>query len=126
MQCEFAANAVCNEIVPLVCRELSAAGFRVEQSFDLRSALDLVPDRACPHHGTALCDCQYNVLLVYGQAPAPASLIVHGHDRQCWIVLADDPNGHAASGLAANIVRSLAAAHVIAIGPALGLSQEKP
>lgn len=126
MQREFAANAVCNEIVPLVCRELSAAGFRVEQSFDLRSALDLVPDYACPHHGTALCDCQYSVLLVYGQAPAPVSLIVHGHDRQCWIVVADDPNGHAASRLAANIVRSLAAAHVIATRPALGLSQKEP
>lgn len=113
MQREFTVNNDCDEIVPIICHELVAAGFRVEQSFDLRSALTLVPNCACPHHGTALCDCQYNVLLVYGRAQAPASLIVHGHDHRCWIALADDPNGQAVPGLAADIIQTLAVAHLI-------------
>lgn len=112
---EFTVNQTCNEIVPTIQRELNAAGFRVEQSFDLRSALTLVPNCACPHHGTALCDCQYNVLLIYGQEQLPTSLIVHGHDQQCWIALADDPNGCVASRFAADIVRALASAHLITI-----------
>jgi hypothetical protein len=113
LQREFTVNKTCNEIVLTIRRELSAAGFRVEQSFDLRSALTLVPNCTCPHHGTALCDCQYNVLLIYGRALTPASLIVHGHDHQCWIALADDPNGQAAPELAADILRTLASARLI-------------
>jgi hypothetical protein len=70
----------CDEIVPIISCELDKAGFYVEQSFDLRSALALVPNCTCPHHGTALCDCQNKVLLVYGQAKTPATLVVHGHD----------------------------------------------
>ena len=115
MQREFTVNRTCNEIVPTIRRELSAVGFRVEQSFDLRSALGQVPNCTCPHHGTSLCDCQYNVLLIYGQAQMPASLIVHGHDHQCWIALADDPNGQVAPGLVADILRTLAGAHLITI-----------
>jgi len=113
VQREFTVNSDCDEIVPIVRRELVTAGFRVEQSFDLRSALTLVPYCTCPHHGTALCDCQYNVLLVYGRAQTPASLIVHGRDHQCWITLADDPNGQTAPGLAADIIQALAVARLI-------------
>ncbi len=115
---EFIVNQTCNEIVPIVQRELATAGFRVEQSFDLRSALTLVPNCTCPHHGTALCDCQYHVLLVYGPAPVPASVIVHGRDHQCWIALAEDPNGSVATRLTADIVRSLARVHLITIDQA--------
>lgn len=109
---EFTANQPCEKLVGEIVRALSAAGFRVEQSFDLRSALTLVPDCTCPHHGTALCDCQYNVLLIYGEAPAPATLIVHGHDNQCWIALSDDPNGRAASALSIEISDALAEVHL--------------
>jgi hypothetical protein len=118
VQREFTVNQTCDEIVPAIRRELAAAGFQVAQSFDLRSALTLVPNCTCPHHGTALCDCQYNVLLIYGQVAMPASLIVHGHDQQCWIALADDPNGCETTRLAADIVRALASAHLITINEA--------
>ena len=113
MQRGFSVSQTCDEMVPAIRRELAAAGFRVEQSFDLRSALALVPNCTCPHHGTALCDCQYNVLLIYGQTPMPASLIVHGHDHHCWIALADDPNGRDTTRLTAEIIQTLAGAHLI-------------
>ncbi len=110
---EFLVNQACDEIVPIIRRELGLAGFCVEQSFDLRSALALVPDCTCPHHGTALCDCQYNVLLVYGQAKTPATLVVHGHDRQCWITLPDLPSGSAAPALEADIAQIVAVIQLI-------------
>lgn len=88
---EFSANLPCEKIVAEICRELNAAGFHVVQSFDLRSARALFPACTCPRHGTAQCDCEYSVLLVYGREPAPETLIVYGHDAQCWIALADNP-----------------------------------
>lgn len=119
MQREYTVNVTSGEIVLAVQRELDKAGLRVEQSFDLRSALAFVPDCTCPHHGTALCDCHYNVLLVYGCGQmTPASLIVHGHDHQCWITLADPPDDESDSTLAVEIVRTLAGARLITIDKA--------
>lgn len=118
MHREFTVNLACDEMIPVIRRELAAAGLRVEQSFDLRSALAQVPTCTCPHHGTARCDCEYNVLLVYGQASTPFSLVVHGHDHQCWIALADEPGGRAVPGLANQVVQVLAAARLLTIDQA--------
>lgn len=103
----------CEEIVAETLRQLSAAGFHVAQSFDLRSARALFPGCACPHHGTALCDCQYSVLLIYEQAAAPETLIVHGHGVWCRILLADNPSREATSQLASQIAQVLVAAGLI-------------
>lgn len=105
---ELVLNRACREVVPVLHRALRAAGLRVEQSFDLRSALADVPACTCPHHGTARCDCQYNVLLVYGQASIPVSVIVHGHDDRSWIALADYSEVGAVSELVAQIMQTLA------------------
>ena len=111
---EFTINASCDEIVGSIRQVLHDAGWRVEQSFDLRAALALVPNCTCPHHGTDLCDCQYNVLLVYRQAmSALVTLVAHGHDGQCWLVLADPPDGRTTADLEVEIVQALAAAHLI-------------
>jgi hypothetical protein len=103
---ELVVDRACHEVVAILQGALRAAGFRVEQSFDLRSALAGAPTCACPHHGTARCDCQYNVLLVYGQTGVPVSLIVHGHDARTWIVLAGYSD--AAAELAAQITQAVA------------------
>jgi hypothetical protein len=109
----FSANLPCEEIVGEIHRELNAAGFHVAQSFDLRSARALLPSCTCPHHGTALCDCQYSVLRIYGQTSAPETLVIHGHDARCWIVIADNPNGRGTPYLVSEIVQVLAAARLI-------------
>ena len=111
----FSANLPCEEIVAEIQRDLRIAGFYVAQSFDLRSARALLPNCACPYHGTALCDCQYSVLLIYGQTSAPETLVIHGHDARCWIVLADNPNGRVTPNLASEIVQVLAAARLISL-----------
>lgn len=71
---------------------LREAGYRVQRSFDLRSALETaLPDCGCPHHGTAACDCQYAVLLVYAERGTPTTLVVHGRDGRFWLVFAEHP-----------------------------------
>jgi hypothetical protein len=45
---------------------------------------------------------------------------VHGHDHQCWIALADDPNGRETTRLTAEIIQALAGAHLITINEADG------
>jgi len=113
---EFAVYLPCDKSVAAVCQSLGAAGLRVEQSFNLRAALTLVPNCTCPHHGTAMCDCQYIVLLVYGQALlAPVTIVAHGRDNQSWITVSDPQNGWASASLSLEIVQALAAAHLITL-----------
>ncbi len=101
------------EIVAEICRALAAAGFRVVPSFDLQSARDRFPDCACPRHGTALCDCQYRVLLVYGRTAAPAALILYGHDARYWISFTDGADPAPGYDLMPEIVRALADARLM-------------
>ena len=69
---------------------------RVMQTFDLRLTSPLKPGYCtCPHHGTNECDCQMVVVLVYGKAAEPATLILHGNDGQTWLAIADDPRQRA-------------------------------
>ena len=71
---------------------LSQAGYRVQQSFDLGSALEFaLPDCGCPHHGTAACDCHYAILLVYTDRGHPITLVIHGRDGYAWLVFAEHP-----------------------------------
>ena len=79
----------CDEALPRVSQQLSEAGFRTVQTFDLHSAMTNTHGCSCPNHGTEECDCQMVVLLVYRAAAAPVSLILHGNSGQTWISLAD-------------------------------------
>ena len=72
----------CETVIRQVTENLAAAGLRVVRSFDLRSACASFADNVCPHHGTAPCDCQLVVLLIYGVMITPVSLILHGHRGQ--------------------------------------------
>ena len=89
-------------------RSLESAGLRVQQSFDLRSALTLAPHCHCPHHGTEQCNCQYGVLLAYGQGAGPATLLVHGRDELVWLTVASASSSPSTRDLESAIVRALA------------------
>lgn len=111
---EISVNRPCKEVVSAIRKALGAADFRIEQSFDLRAALALVPGCTCPHHGTAQCTCEYNVMLVYGKySPVPVTLVAHGRDAQSWITLADSPNGAGDVELVADIMQTLMFAPLI-------------
>jgi hypothetical protein len=102
----FSANRPYHELLPWLKQRLSRAGLLVIQTFDLKSARVDLEDCPCPHHGTSKCDCQMMVLLVYGKAPEPATLILHGNDGQSWLSLVDTPAQHADPSTQASIERA--------------------
>jgi hypothetical protein len=79
----------CDETLKWAQMQLSRAGLRAMQTFDLHSArhhsLEGCP---CPNHGTNACDCQMVVMLVYGETTEPVTLILHGNDGKTWISFA--------------------------------------
>ena len=84
-------NVSCSEVLHRLQRAIVATGLRVIETFDLQNARLGNTDCTCPNHGTAACDCQMVVLMVYGETGAPAMLMLHGNDGQTWIALLDDP-----------------------------------
>jgi hypothetical protein len=79
----------CDEVAAELAQTLAQNGYGVNRSFDLHSARTAHAHCDCPHHGTALCDCQYVVLLVYEAGGEPITVLVHGRDGQTTIALAD-------------------------------------
>ena len=72
--------ATCEQTVSALTATLAQYGYRVERSFDLRSALDAHGDCPCPHHGTIHCTCQYVVLLIYEVASLAPPALVTAHE----------------------------------------------
>ena len=72
---------------------LNRHGFRVVRSFDLRSALSTHADCACPYHGTAQCNCQFVVLLVYSEASDPIVVTAHSRDAQARVQIVRPAGG---------------------------------
>lgn len=79
----------CGEVCRQAQTKLAQAGLRAVQTFDLRSARHALSECPCPHHGTAECDCQMVVLLVYGKAGEPLTLILHGNQGVTWVSFAE-------------------------------------
>ena len=69
---------------------MTRQGLLVVRSFDLRTARGARDGCACPYHGTAECTCQYVVLLVYGEADAPATLTIHGQEARARVQIVHD------------------------------------
>ena len=104
----FSADGPYNDVLPWLKQQLSGAGLRVMQTFDLRLTTPLrLGDCSCPHHGTEQCDCQMVVLLVYGSAPEPVTLVLHGNDGQTWLSLVDQPSQHADTKIVSAIRQAL-------------------
>ena len=68
--------------IKAVMTTLARHGLYVTRSFDLRSALTTHGGCECPHHGTAQCNCQFVVLLVYGEAAEPVVITMHSRDNR--------------------------------------------
>jgi hypothetical protein len=85
----LSTNCPCDEALSTVNQQLKDAGLRTVQTFDLHSAMSGTHGCSCLNHGTEECDCQMVVLLVYGGAVEPETLILHGDSKRTWISLAD-------------------------------------
>jgi hypothetical protein len=81
----------CHEAIGWTIQQLSKAGLEVNRTFDLQEARVSHPDCPCPHHGSEICNCQINVLLVYQRAQPPASLLLHSFQETTWLYLVDTP-----------------------------------
>jgi len=80
-----------DEAVKTICEALRSHGFYVLRSFDLRLALTAAEVGCeCPHHGTEKCDCQFVVLLIYGEAAEPLTLTTHSHNNQTRVQIVRD------------------------------------
>lgn len=82
-------DSSCDQALQMTKTQLSEAGLSVVQTFNLNTARLGLHNCCCPNHGTEACDCQMIVLLVYGEAPEPATLVLHGNNGQTWISIAD-------------------------------------
>lgn len=102
----------CDVVVKTVRLNLAGQGMTTVRSFDLRSALAAHSDCPCPHHGTAGCDCQFVVLLVYGQANRPVVVTIHGHDGRTEMRIVDDAVSPADPRLAEQVAAALLGAAV--------------
>ena len=80
----------CDETLKWAKKQLSQASLRAVQTFDLNAARIGVHDCSCPNHGTDECDCQMVVLLVYGTAQEPVTLILYGSNGQTWLSTVDE------------------------------------
>ncbi len=85
----LALDQIGDQVLAFVNQQLTGAGFRVVQTFDLQAARLTHADCPCPHHGTDKCNCQMIVLLVYGEHPDPATLVIHGQDGKTCLSLAN-------------------------------------
>jgi len=80
-----------DEAVKTITEALCGHGFYVLRSFDLRSAMTAAEVGCeCPHHGTEKCDCQFIVLLIYGDATEPLTLTTHSHNHQTRVQIVRD------------------------------------
>jgi hypothetical protein len=113
----------CDQATQVVAQRLAGCGLQVVRSFDLRQAGKLPAASAagtnerltptpptgchCPLHETESCDCQMVIMLVYGQASTPATLMAHGHDGVTWFTLVDTPEQRPLPSLVKSITTAL-------------------
>lgn len=88
----FTLNLNWDTALSQVTSALEKGGLQVLRSFDLRAARAVYTDYSCPHHGTAGCDCQLVVLLVYEENQPPVTLVAQGYDQQSSFFLVDVPS----------------------------------
>lgn len=103
----LALEQTCEHVQAWVNQQLTGAGFRVVQTFDLNVARLAHPECPCPHHGTEECNCQMIVLLVYRKKSAPVTLMIHGQDDKTWLSLVNPTGQHSNQHLETMIRRVL-------------------
>jgi hypothetical protein len=97
----------CDTALQATKKKLTQTGLRALQTFDLHTVRHIQPDCPCPNHGTADCDCQMVVLMVYGESAEPVPLILHGSDGQTRFSITDDPSQRVDRKLVVSIKEAL-------------------
>ncbi len=106
-------NQSCEEALCWIDDRLKTAGLLPLRTFDMKMADKGHAECTCPYHGTAECNCQIVVLLVYrgkrlkNLGEIPVSLMVHGHDDQTWLYIVDSPQQRPDARLEASLRQTL-------------------
>ncbi len=95
----YTLNYLCDAAVILLDQLLVGNGLQVLKTFDLHETRLDIQGCSCLHHGTNQCDCQMVVLLVYGKASEPTTLILHGSGERTWLSLVNNSFQHADNAL---------------------------
>ena len=93
----------CDQAVIWAAQKLGQTGFQAVRTFDLQAARSAHLDCPCPHHGTAHCNCQMVVFMVYQGDSPPATLVIHGNDETSWFYLINIPQQPVGQHLEKNI-----------------------
>jgi hypothetical protein len=96
------------QAVKQVSRRLISDGLQVVRSFDLQTARSTHTNCTCPHHGTAECDCQLVVLLVYEKQGEPLTLVAHSQNGHTYFDLVDTPQQRAQRVTKSAVLQALA------------------
>jgi hypothetical protein len=107
-------DLTCEQVQARINQQLTRAGFRVVQTFDLQVARLAHPDCTCPNHGTEDCNCQMVVLLVYHKKGDPITLVIHGQEGKSWLSLASPDGRRISQRFETAIQRALRPGHPIA------------
>jgi hypothetical protein len=85
-----------DEATRKVSKRLTEAGFAVVRSFDLRSVQSTSFGGVCPNHGTAACDCELAIFLVYAATGDPVPVLARSHNRRTWLSVVEtvSPSPH--------------------------------
>lgn len=105
----LALDQTCDQVQAWVKGQLTGAGFRVVQTFDLHVARLAHSEYPCPHHRTADCNCQMIVLLIYQKKSDPVTLVIHGQDGRTWLSLVNPTGQRSNQHLETAIRRALIA-----------------
>jgi len=97
----------CDETLKWSKEQLTRAGLRPVQTFDLHTARLSLHDCPCPNHGTDECDCQMAVLLVYSDADKPETLILHGNRKTTWLSITNNLTSNVAGSVTECILNTL-------------------
>lgn len=100
-------DQTCDKTQTWAVQELTGAGLRVVQTFDLNVARLAHPDCTCPNHGTEVCNCQMIVLLVYQKKGDPVTLVIHGQESKSWLSFAFSDKRNASQRIETTIRRAL-------------------
>jgi hypothetical protein len=100
-------NHPCTDTLCWTKEQLTQAGLHAVQTFDLHTARIGLHDCPCPNHGADECDCQLVVLLVYGDADMPETLILHGNGERTWLSMENTPASNATEALTELIKNTL-------------------
>lgn len=103
----FTLELAFDEALSWLTGRLLAARLRVVRTFDLQDTYADPADCPCQHPPGEVCTCRMVILLVYGEAARPASLVALGNPERTCFSLVDSPQQRVEAELEIGIRQAL-------------------